>query len=116
MDIVQRIQNNQLMDEDFDIFVNQDSGGLMTDFHKERFDTLYTPYLPPICLEQVYMKQLVEKCMNTLRLTHNVSDICPQMLCGCVFGALDSYISDICDMMQINRVYDDDDCESDISQ
>ena len=109
MDIIQRIKENQLMDDNFDIFVTEDSGGFMTDFRKERFDTIYKPYLPPICFEQEFMKKLVQKCMNILRASHNESEICSQMLCGCVEACLEQYKTDICNIVPIDD--DDDDNE-----
>lgn len=110
MDIIQRIKENRLMDDDFDIFVTEDFGGFMTDFRKERFDEVYKPYLPPICFEQEFMKKLVQKCMNILRASYNESEICSQMLCGCVEASLEQYKTDICAMLQINM--DDDDVDS----
>ena len=115
MDIIQRIKENQLMDDNFDIFVTEDSGGFMTDFRKERFDTIYKPYLPPICFEQEFMKKLVQKCMNILRASHNESEICSQMLCGCVEACLEQYKTDICNIVPIDDDDDDDDDDNEYS-
>ena len=110
MDIIQRIKENRLMDDDFDIFVTEDFEGFMKDFRQERFDEVYKPCLPPICFEQVIIKKIVHNGLNILRASHNESEICSQMLCGCVEASLEQYKTDICAMLQINM--DDDDVDS----
>ena len=102
MDIIQRINQNMLMDESFDIFVDETEGGFMHLSQKEYFEIVYRPYIPPIFLEQKNMKKIVEKCMNILRASHNECEICSQMLCGCVMSLLENYKTDICNMFDFD--------------
>jgi hypothetical protein len=86
--IVERIKNENVLEDDYDIFADIDNGGILTPSQLENVEKNFKPYLPPKFFEQNHMKKRVKHCIKILSLSSDELDSCQPMLYGCIISSL----------------------------